>query len=330
MSRDEQPPPVFVTGATGCIGSALALRISNAGWRVKALVRDHARAAHLNGLKGVELIAGDLQARAGMIKAMRGCGTVFHLAAMVHAPPGTPASEFRRVNLEGTANVVSAAIESGVENLVFFSTVAVYPQGDQIFDETSPTGPVTEYGATKLRAEQVVLAGSAAGDLPATVLRLPVVYGPRDRGNVSRLFEAVKRGRYLIIGDGENLKSMVAVENVVDAALLVATDQRARGRTYIVTDARPYTQREIAVTIAELLRREPNFARLPLGPALAIGWVADAVTGLTGINLPLSADLVRKLASQTVYSSAKIESELGYWPRISMRQGLAEAIRTRE
>lgn len=319
----------FVTGAAGCIGSALSERLAQAGWRVVALVRDRKRAAHLAALPDVELIEGELADRDRLVAAMRGCEVVFHLAAKVHAPPGTPEAEFRRVNVDGTAHVIAAALENRSKSLVFFSTVAVYAESDEVFDESSPTAPATVYGASKLAAERLVLDAGVAGAIKATVLRLPVVYGPHDRGNVAKLIEAIKRGRYVVIGAGANLKSMVAVENVVDAALLAAADERARGQVYLVCDARAYTQREIAEAIAEALHRPPRFRRLPRGPLLLAGQGADLVSKLTNINLPLSADRVRKLTNNTRYSAAKIERELGFKPRVALRDVLPQIINTR-
>ncbi|MCG3162950.1 MAG: Aurachin B dehydrogenase [Acidobacteria bacterium] len=310
----------FVTGAAGCVGGAMVNKLSQSGFRTVALVRDLARADHLKEIAGVELIVGDLDARERMAEAMRGCDAVFHLAAKVHAPPGTSEAEFARVNVEGTRNVVEAAVEAEVANFVFFSTVAVYPEGGELFDEDSATAPATAYGASKLAAERIVLKSA----MKATVLRLPVVYGPRDRGNVARLIDAIRRRRYFIVGDGANLKSMVAVENVVDAALLVANDERARGQIYIVCDERAYTQREIAETIADAIGLNRRFPRLPLSAAMAIGRVADSVGKLTGFDLPISADRIRKLSSNTRCSSAKIGRELGFKPRVTLREGLNE------
>lgn len=311
----------FVTGATGCIGSALASRLSGDGWRVVALVRNRERAVHLP--KAVELVEGDLSNWERIAEAMRDCQTVFHLAAKVHASPNTPLQEFEQVNVAGTQNVVAAAVENQVERFIYFSTVAVYGENNEIVDESKFPRPTTPYGASKLDAERIALT---ATELKSTVLRLPVVYGPRDQGNVAKLIEAIRRNRYFIVGDGQNLKSMVAVENVVDAALQVAGDERADGEIFNVTDGQPYSQEEIAATIAELLgKRRP--AKLPRWPLLMAGKAGDLVENLIGIALPITSDRVRKLSSNTVFSSAKIERELDFKPRVTLREGLAQAIK---
>lgn len=316
----------LVTGATGCLGSLLTKRLAGGGFRVVAYVRDRRKAAQLAALPGVELVEGEVGDAERLNEAMSGCDLVFHLAARVHAPSGTPEEEFFRVNVEGTSNLMKAAARHRPSAVVFFSTVAVYPESDEVRDEESPVGPATPYGRSKLAAERVVLDGARAAGLRATVLRLPVVYGPGDRGNVGKLIETIRRGRYLIIGNGQNEKSMVAAGNVIEAALAVADDGRAAGQIYLVADARPYSQREIAQTIADLLGRPQNFYHLPYLPALALGAVADIVVALTGRDLPVSLDRVRKLAQNTRFSAEKIARELGVVPRLSLRDGLREMI----
>lgn len=324
MSDATKQRSAFVTGATGCIGSALTMRLASDGWRVVALVRDAARASFLNSLANVELVTGELADAAQLIAAMRDCQTVFHLAAKVHAAPGTPAAEFERDNVVGTRNVVAAAMENRIERFVLFSTVAVYGEREEAADETTLPTPTTDYGRSKLEAERIALASA----LKTTVLRLPVVYGARDRGNVAKLIEAIRRNRYVIVGDGQNLKSMVAAENVIDAALLVANDERAIEQTFVVTDARAYSQLEIAATIAELLgKRQP--IKLPRWPLMLAGEVADVIENLIGIQLPISSDRVRKLSSNTVFRAAKIERELGFKPRTTLREVLATELRQR-
>ncbi|MBP6821668.1 MAG: NAD-dependent epimerase/dehydratase family protein [Acidobacteria bacterium] len=321
MSEAAKQGSAFVTGATGCIGSALTFRLANEGWRVVALVRNRSRAGHLP--KSVEIVEAGLADCERITEAMRGCQTVFHLAAKVHAAQGTLPEEFVRDNVSGTRNVVAAAIENQIERFIFFSTVAVYGESNETPDENTAPKPTTDYGVSKLEAERIVLAS----ELKTTVLRLPVVYGGRDRGNVAKLVEAIRRNRYLIVGDGQNLKSMVAVENVIDAALLTVTDRRAIGQTFIVTDERPYSQQEIAATIAEALGcRKPM--KLPRWPLMLAGRAADLIEKLTGISSSVSSDRIRKLSSNTVCRSAKIEHELGFKPRVALREGLAEAIKS--
>jgi nucleoside-diphosphate-sugar epimerase len=324
MTAPRAAPKAFVTGATGAIGSALTERLSREGWRVNALARRPESAAHLEVLSGVTIVSGDLEDNETLIHASAGCDTVFHLAALVHADPSTPEAEFTRVNVAGTGSLVDAAITAGAKRLVFFSSVAVYPETDAVTDEESQPQPQTAYGRSKLEGEELAL--SRDGEIEVVVLRLPVVYGPRDRGNVIRLVRAIRRGRFAIVGDGTNLKTMVGLDNVVDAALLVATHPRAPGRIFIVCDERDYSQIEIATTIAELLGRRASFPRVPRAPMLLLGRIADLVSAATRVQLPLTSDRVRKLSMSTQHRGDRIRRELGFTPRHTLREGLEQVI----
>ena len=310
---------VLVTGATGFLGGSLTRRLHSMGWDVTALGRNPKK---LNQLEddGIRVLQIDLKDKTALANACKNQEIVFHCAAL--PSPWGNFELFYQANVIGTRNVIAAAIENNVERFVFFSTVAVYGESNKMLDESVFPKPATAYGSSKLDAERLVLAAS---ELKTTVLRLPVVYGARDRGNVAKLIEAIRRNRYFIVGAGQNLKSMVAVENVVSAALLVANDERAIGETFLVTDERPYSQEEIAATIAKLLgRKQP--AKLPRWLLLLAGQAGDLVERLTGINLPFSSDRIRKLSSNTIYSSAKIESVLGFKPQVALHEGLADVI----
>lgn len=313
----------FVTGATGGIGSVLCDRLSAAGWRVTALVRPGAEAAQIKTLDGVSLATGDLLDEASLTELMRGCDVVFHLAAMVHAPPNASLSQFQRINIDGTRSVVNAADAAGVPALVFFSTVAVYPESEESLDESSAVGPSTPYGATKLAAEQLVM--TMENRMRVTILRLPVVYGPRDRGNVRRLAGAIAKRRFFIPGSGDNVKTMVAVDNVAEAALHVASDARASGRIYLVTDENPATLSEIVSVISRCLGLSRMPPKVPLALAVAAGQLADFLRALH-VSLPISAADVRKLASSTRYDGGRIRRELGFRPPVELAKGIASAM----
>ena len=314
----------FVTGATGGIGSILCERLSQSEWSVVALVRRGSDSSAIKDLPGLEIISADLSNEAAMSAAMRGCDTVFHLAAKVHAPAGEAEDEFTRVNVKGTRAVVNAAIAARVKTFIYFSTVAVYPETDDVYDEESAVGPSTPYGTTKLAGEAIVL--EQRDKMNVTILRLPVVYGPRDKGNVGRMIDAIRRGRFVIPGNGTTVKTMVAVDNVVDAAIACASDSRASGKTYIVTDQRAATLDSIARAISSALgvRRPPS---LPTSIVKAIASIADSIRGI--VNLPVTRDQIDKLTADTRYKGERIRRELGIQPRVPMEDAMRLAVRSR-
>ncbi len=313
----------FVTGATGGIGSALCEKLSADGWSVSALVRPGSQTRYIAGLDGVSIVTCDLLDPGALTVHMHGADAVFHLAAVVHSPDAAE-TLVEQVNVSGTQSVVNAAVAAGVAAFVFFSTVAVYPESDDVFDEASRVAPSTPYGASKLRAEGIAM--SAAGSMRVTILRLPVVYGPRDRGNVRRLIEAIACGRFFIPGSGDNIKTMVAVENVVTAAVHVANDPRAAGKLYIVTDERSSTLAEIVTTIYKALGLTRAPVRIPTGFLEAAGRIADGLRKSMGLRLPLSADQIAKLAANTRYDGTQIRRELGVQMPADLETGIASAV----
>jgi Nucleoside-diphosphate-sugar epimerases len=272
----------------------------------------------------VTVIDCDLFDESSLAAAMRGCDAVFHLAAKVHAPDTEPRASFDRLNVDATRHVVNAAVASGVGSFVFFSTVAVYPESDELFDETSSVNPSTPYGVTKLAAEAIVLEKQT--QMHVTILRLPVVYGPRDRGNVRRLIDAVARGRFVIPGSGANIKTMVAVENVAHAAIAVASDPRAAGKIFIVTDERASSLAEIVGAILAALNRRRSPLHVPRSMLKMLGGAADGLRRATGVNLPITSDQVAKLVANTRYSGELIRKELNLSYPARLEDGIEAAV----
>jgi len=320
-------PPVrraFVTGATGGIGTAVCTHLLSSGWEVIALARPGSETGTIEKLDRLQIVQCDLHDERSLTEMMRGCDTVFHLAAMVHAPGGTPDAEFQRVNVFGTRAVLDAAEASDVSVFVFFSTVAVYPESENLVDESSVVGPSTPYGKSKLEAEELVFGKKNA--MRVTVLRLPVVYGPGDRGNVRRLISAIAKGRFFIPGSGDNVKTMVAVDDVALAAIHVASDARAAGKVYLVTDERAATLSEIVDAISRSLGLKRAPRSLPRPVLSVAGRLADFLSGIVGVRLPISASEVRKLASSTRYDGNRIRRELGFRSSTGLEHGIAAAV----
>ena len=318
------PKRAFVTGSTGGIGSVLCERLSSEGWIVTAVTRPMSDAASIAGLERVTIVHCDLFDEDALAAAMHGCDAVFHLAAQVHAPDTEPRSSFDKVNVEATRHVVNAAAAAGVQSFVFFSTVAVFPESDELFDESSAVNPSTPYGATKLAGEAIVLEKKQA--MRVTILRLPVVYGPRDRGNVRRLIDAIARGRFVIPGTGDNVKTMVAAGNVAHAAMRASLDQRASGKIFIVADEQASTLAEIVAAISSALNMRRSPRRVPVGILKAAALVADGLRRATGLNLPITSDQVAKLAANTRYSGERIRRELDLQYPVRLEDGMIAAI----
>jgi UDP-glucose 4-epimerase len=313
----------LVTGAAGVIGRALAARLIAGGWRVRGLDRQPAAAGARP--PGVVFYRGDLGDDAVLRQASQGADVVFHLAAKLHINHPSPDldAEYYRTNVEGTSHVAEAAKAAGARRLVFFSTINVYGSTapDQICDERSALHPTSCYAVTKAEAEKVAL-----GVLPTTIVRLAAVYGPGVKGNYPRLLEALRRRRFAMIGNGQNRRTVVHLEDVCAAAMLVAEHPGAAGQTFNVTDGQLHTLAEIVESMCVALGRRPPRLRLPLGPTrLAAGIVENVCAGLSGKRIPLRA-AVDKITEDIAVSGNRLINDLGFRPRYDLTQGWTQAV----
>ncbi len=251
--------------------------------------------------------------------------TVFHLAAKVHAldEAGDDATVYHRVNVVATESLVAAAIEAEVSRFVFFSSVKAMGEGGEVcLDETCAAPPETAYGASKLAAEQRVLDAGRSASLHATVLRLPLVYGAGVKGNLASMLDAIARGRFPPLAGIDNKRSMIHVDDVVEAALLAARSPTAAGETYIVTDGRAYSTSEIYRLMRNALGLgEPGWS-VPLPLLEMIAKAGDVIGRARGRRFPIDSDKLSKLTGSAWYNSAKIERALRFQPRHDLQSAL--------
>lgn len=306
---------IVITGASGFIGSHLVPALVGAGFEIVCILEPGAK----NPFNGAQAFTADICTDRGLTEALTGAKVVVHLAARNHVLRETakdPLSEYRRVNVEGTRNVVRAARKQGVGLFVHFSSIKAMGEGTgDILDETTPCLPSTPYGISKLESEEVVRSEADGTGMAALIFRLPMVYGPGNKGNLPRMIRWADRGLPFPLVQPDNLRSMVYVGNVVAAVSAALEDNSAGGaapRTYIVKDDADLSTRMIFSSICRELGKVPRF--LPLPPAL--GWLAGAIS-----------EDYRKVTSSFRVSSAKIREEIGFVPPVSWEEGIARTVR---
>ncbi len=318
---------VLITGANGFIGGHLIARLRRDGVSIRALVHEHDEDVRAGA--GVELVRGDVRDLGVMRAAAAGADAVAHLAGRVHALSEVQgdAALYDAINVEGTRNVLEAALERGVGRVLFFSSVKAMGEGGAAcLDEEAAPKPTTAYGRSKLAAEELVLDYGKRSALRGTCLRLPVVYGPHNKGNLARMIRAIDRGVFPPLPDTGNRRSMVHVSNVVEAAVLALTRPGSSGQRYIVTDARPYSTRELYEAICRALGRAVPRWSVPLRLLAALGRAGDGIGRLRGKRFVFDSDALEKLIGSAWYSSAKIARELGYWPVVGLDEALPELV----
>ena len=319
--------PALVTGATGFIGRALVERLLHEGVRVRALVLpDEATEGVLPA--GVELLRGDIADALAVSAAMRGAGTVFHLAAVV----GDWGAEeiFRRVTEGGTRNVFGAAAEAGTR-VVLASRVVVYGTSihTEVCSEDLPHGrALGPYSRSKQQQEHLAWEFARSRQVKCTVVRPTNVYGPGSRPWVDQVVARLKTGALVLISGGEQNAGLVYVDNVVDVLVRAARTDAAIGRTYNACDDSEITWKQYFSDLARLVRAKPP-PSIPWPAAQLGAYACEAAWRLLRLQShpPLTCEALNLVGSHHRVPIARARRELGYAPGVDYETGMRAVAR---
>jgi nucleoside-diphosphate-sugar epimerase len=247
---------------------------------------------------------------------------VFHLAAAFRQI-NLPKRAYWEVNCQGTRHVAEACLRREVRRLVYCSTQGVHGHiRDVPGHEGSPIAPEDYYQQTKHEGELALWEVARQG-LEATVIRPMGIYGPGDPGRFLMLFRAVRRGRFLMFGDGETCYHPCYIDSLVDAFELAAGHPKAVGETYLIGDDRYVSLNELVRTVAASLGQEARIVYLPFAPL----WIASALCEAVCMPLRIEPPLFRRRADwfrQTrAFTIDKARRELGFTPQVDLAEGLA-------
>ncbi len=252
-------PLVLVTGASGFIGPHLAAGLLDAGYRVRIAQRRAAPAT-----AGVEaLVTGDLAGPVDWAPALAGVDHVVHLAGLAHAGPGLPEALYQRINAQATLELAQAARGAGVARFVYLSSIKAQTgaTGGPPATEADPPQPDQAYGRSKLAAEQ----GLAGLDLDWIALRPVLVYGPGVKANMAALLKLARLPVPLPLGALTAPRSLLAVENLVEAILFALTPACPARRAYLVADPEPIGVAGIVAALRQGLGRAPGLIAVSPG-----------------------------------------------------------------
>ncbi len=322
---DEDIKSALVTGASGFIGQHLINRLEGLGFKINALVRNN---KNYNITGNVNIFEGDIFDTDVLEKAVDNVEVVFHLVAKTHDLSNIDnAKEYFMINVEGTRNLLNTCINTNIKHFVYLSSVkAMAEESEETLDESNNPNPSTIYGESKLVAERLVVDYGDKYGFKTTVLRLPLVYGPGNKGNVYKMIQAIDNGRFVMIGKGHNKRSMVYVGNVVDAGIAVI-DRKVMGtNVYIVTDGVDYTVRDLYKTIVTGLGKTPFSFYIPMGIAKVVAVIGDIGSKIIRKPLPFDSDVLRKLSRPLTFSSRRIQEEIGFGPKYNLYNTMDETI----
>ncbi|MGE5088097.1 MAG: NAD-dependent epimerase/dehydratase family protein [Candidatus Levyibacteriota bacterium] len=311
-------PLIAVTGATGFIGRALCEKAASRAQPVRALVRDGRRAAAVLP-PGIEIVETDLETAgaADLTRALAGAGALVHLAGRAHVldeRAADPDAQYRRANVDATARLAEAAVAGGVARLVFASTIKVngeWTVPGRPFRPDDPPAPEDAYARSKLAAEMAITRIAQGTPTLPVILRLPLVYGARARGNFRRLVDAVSAGRWLPLGAIDNRRSLLGLPNLLDAidAALAGSVAPAAGAAgerpplHLIADAGPVSTPDLVRAIARALGVAPHLVPVPV----AVLRLAGALTGRVA--------LVDRLTRSLEADSTSFTDATGWRPR---------------
>lgn len=307
------PSKVFISGALGFIGSALAERYRSQGAEVRGV---DVRADAAQGV-----VAGDIAEAGPWQDHAQGCDLVINTAAYVGF--GGDLDAVWRVNVLGTRRMIDAAARGGAQRFVQFSSVTTfgfdYPDG---VDESYPvrlTG--NPYPDSKIASEQVTLQAHVAGDVAATIIRPGDVYGPRSRGWTVLPVKMIKSGQMILPAGGRGQIGPVYVDNLLDGVTLAAAAPEAVGQIFTIADGVTIDVADFFGHYARMLgKASPRTLPTPLARAIAA--TGGRIEKALGRDTEMSAASIEYLAKRGGYSIEKARRALGYEPKVGLDEGM--------
>ena len=318
---------ILLTGATGFVGAAVLRSLVKAGYKVRALVRPNSDRRNLIGIE-CEIVPGDLLDLLSLQRAVRGCETLFHVAADYRLWVPDP-EKMHRINVQGTVDLFRAAVAAGVSRIVYTSSVATLrlSNDSSAVDEQSHAelgDMIGAYKQSKFLAEQSVKRLVEEEQIPVIIVNPTAPVGPGDikpTPTGRMVLEAASGRMPAYVNTGLNI---VHVDDVA-AGHLMAFNRGAVGASYIL-GGENRTLQWILKTIAEITGRAPPRIRLPHGLLIPVAYLAEGVARILGGREPMvTVDAVRMSRKLMYFSSEKAQRELGYAPRPAI-EGLRDQI----
>lgn len=334
--------PLVITGAAGWLGRSLVdhfvPRLDACGVsQLLCLVHSENDVASLFDLvplaqrKRVQMHVVDIVNEGALFEVLRQLEPgfdVIHTAGVIHAPR---VAAIFAVNIAGTRHILKISQRLGARRVVHVSSNSPFgtnPDSGDIFGEHEPFNPYLAYGRSKMEAELAVSEAVVAG-LDAVMVRPPWFYGPHQPARQTTFFSMVKAGRFPIFGAGDQRRSMVFIENLVDGIARARQWNGPPGRGWWIADAQPYTVREIVDTVGQALRDEGFSVAAPsLFLPSFVGTMAERADRLiqrTGRYVQ-AAHVLGEMNKNIACDIGAARRDLGYDPDVSLYQGMRRSI----
>jgi len=316
----------LITGATGFIGPHLIKRLIADGHTCKCLVRKGSE-EKIPKINGMTILSGDITKPETLVGIADDADCLLHLATLGHMSNFTVTEKmFYEINVQGTINVMREALRAGVKKIVHCSSVAAMGICEEIpSNEKTKCNPHHPYGRSKLQAEAEVLKMVKEDNLPATIIRFSMVYGPGDPRDILKLTRMAKKGLFPKIGNRPKLTPLIHVQDAIDG-LLLACEKGKAGEIYLITnrDSEPFdTIREI---IQDALGLKKRAIYVPEWVALTMASLIEKAFTLIGKTPPVSRKNIESTIADRVFSIEKAARELGFDPKVDPAVGLKDTV----
>ena len=304
---------IAITGGDGFIGK-----------RLTQLLRDEGHGIVSIDTHGDPAI--DMMDKVAFVGACKECDVIYHLAAL-HSDDVFPRSRYYEINAEGTKNVIEAAETHDIQTIIFTSTFAIYGLDTGMPDEDSIPQPFNDYGKSKLKAEEILKAWADKDPKRTVIIVRPVVvFGEGNRGNVYTLIRQIQSGLFVMIGSGQNKKSMAYVGNV--AGFLHHCLQSSSGcHVYNYADKPDLDMQSLTDIIYPALGKEKPGFSLPYALGMMAGFCFDILARITGKTFPISTVRVKKFCANTTCEAERYK-QTGFIPEWTIQEGLSRMIQS--
>ena len=270
-------------------------------------------------------VIGDVRDKDKMVELLEGTDVVVLLAAE-HRDDVSPVSLYYDVNVGGMRNVLAAMEANGIKRIVFTSSVAVYGLNKKNPDEEHPKDPFNHYGKSKWQAEEVLQEWfKGHGDWNINILRPTVIFGERNRGNVYNLLHQISSGKFLMVGDGNNKKSMAYVGNIVAFIRFLIEEQSSGYNVYNYIDKPDMTMNELVGHVSKVLKKHIPATHFPYWLGMLGGYGFDFLAWLTRRKLTISSVRVKKFCATTQFDARKVQAS-GFKAPFTLGEGLARTL----
>lgn len=312
---------VTMIGASGFVGTRLINLLDKEKQQYKIRNIDLVQSHFYSNYTEI----GDVRVQEQMDEQLKDSDIVILLAAQ-HRDDVTPISLYYDTNVEGMKVTLNAMEKNGIKRLIFFSSVAVYGLNKDNPDESFPADPFNHYGKSKWQAEQVLQEWQKTHqDWNINIIRPTVIFGERNRGNVYNLLNQISSGMFLMVGKGDNVKSMAYVGNVV-AFVKYMIDNVIEGyNVFNYIDKPDCNMNDLVAHVSHVLKKHIPTTHFPYWLGMFGGTCFDVLAKITGKKFSISSVRVKKFCSTTQYDSSKMLAT-GFKAPYTLKGGLARTL----